>query len=152
MSITNIMNLIIQPYNKDNQYIHVLMSEIVLNFKDIVQLNPLFYSQITNISINQVASSDFDRPSKLTMPGSIKCMFEEGLIKLAYLKPVASKVNVMQNYLVFFAIPSFSSTIPHLLCMCPSVLLCRPLPSAPCQHALSSSNPSCQAAHVLNST
>jgi len=122
------MNLIIQPYNKDNQYIHVLMSEIVLNFKDIVQLNPLFYSQITNISINQVASSDFDRPSKLTMPGSIKCMFEEGLIKLAYLKPVASKVNVMWNYLVFFAIPSFSSTIPiysacvHLSCsadLCP---------------------------------
>ena len=34
-------------------------------FKDIAQLNPLFRDQITNFSINQVASNVFDEPDKL---------------------------------------------------------------------------------------
>ncbi|KAL0953301.1 hypothetical protein HGRIS_004550 [Hohenbuehelia grisea] len=41
------------------------MSEIVSVFKDIAQLNPLFRDQITNFSINQVASNVFDEPDKL---------------------------------------------------------------------------------------
>jgi len=41
------------------------MSEIVSVFKDIAQLNPLFRDQITNFSINQIASNVFDEPDKL---------------------------------------------------------------------------------------
>jgi Lon-like ATP-dependent protease len=41
------------------------MSEIVSVFKDIPQLNPLFRHQITNFSIDQVASNVFDEPDKL---------------------------------------------------------------------------------------
>ena len=41
------------------------MSEIVSVFKDIAQLNPLFRDQITNFSINQVATNVFDEPDKL---------------------------------------------------------------------------------------
>ena len=58
-------NLVAQPYNKDDQYIRAFMSEIVSVFKDIAQLNPLFRDQITNFSINQVASNVFDEPDKL---------------------------------------------------------------------------------------
>ncbi|KZT67440.1 ATP-dependent protease La [Daedalea quercina L-15889] len=65
ISIVNVDNLETQPYNKDNQYIRAFMSEIVSVFKDIAQLNPLFRDQITNFSINQVASNVFDEPDKL---------------------------------------------------------------------------------------
>ncbi|KAI6108343.1 Lon protease C-terminal proteolytic domain-containing protein [Pisolithus sp. B1] len=65
ISIVQVENLITQPYNKDDQYIRAFMSEIVSVFKDIAQLNPLFRDQITNFSINQVASNVFDEPDKL---------------------------------------------------------------------------------------
>ncbi|CAL1717141.1 unnamed protein product [Somion occarium] len=65
VSIVRVENLVTQPYNKDDQYIRAFMSEIVSVFKDIAQLNPLFRDQITNFSINQVASNVFDEPDKL---------------------------------------------------------------------------------------
>ena len=65
VSIVRVDNLVTQPYNKDDQYIRAFMSEIVSVFKDIAQLNPLFRDQITNFSINQVASNVFDEPDKL---------------------------------------------------------------------------------------
>ncbi|KAG2029113.1 ATP-dependent protease La [Suillus americanus] len=65
ISIVQVDNLATQPYNKDDQYIRAFMSEIVSVFKDIAQLNPLFRDQITNFSINQVASNVFDEPDKL---------------------------------------------------------------------------------------
>ncbi|KAH9928396.1 ATP-dependent protease La [Fomitopsis serialis] len=65
ISIVNVDNLETLPYNKDDQYIRAFMSEIVSVFKDIAQLNPLFRDQITNFSINQVASNVFDEPDKL---------------------------------------------------------------------------------------
>ncbi|KAL0574171.1 ATP-dependent Lon protease pim1 [Marasmius crinis-equi] len=65
VSIANVENLQTQPYNKDDQYIRAFMSEIVSVFKDIAQLNPLFRDQITNFSINQVATNVFDEPDKL---------------------------------------------------------------------------------------
>lgn len=65
VSIVHVDNLVTQPYNKDDQYIRAFMSEIVSVFKDIAQLNPLFRDQITNFSINQVASNVFDEPDKL---------------------------------------------------------------------------------------
>ncbi|KAG1725484.1 Lon protease C-terminal proteolytic domain-containing protein [Suillus paluster] len=65
ISIVHVDNLVTQPYNKDDQYIRAFMSEIVSVFKDIAQLNPLFRDQITNFSINQVASNVFDEPDKL---------------------------------------------------------------------------------------
>ncbi|EJD07055.1 ATP-dependent protease La [Fomitiporia mediterranea MF3/22] len=65
ISLVNVENLQTQPYNKDDQYIRAFMSEIVSVFKDIAQLNPLFRDQITNFSINQVATNVFDEPDKL---------------------------------------------------------------------------------------
>jgi len=65
ISVVNVSNLTTKPYNKDDQYIRAFMSEIVSVFKDIAQLNPLFRDQITNFSINQVASNVFDEPDKL---------------------------------------------------------------------------------------
>ncbi|KLO11431.1 ATP-dependent protease La [Schizopora paradoxa] len=65
ISLVNVENLVTQPYNKDDQYVRAFMSEIVSVFKDIAQLNPLFRDQITNFSINQVATNVFDEPDKL---------------------------------------------------------------------------------------
>lgn len=65
VSIVEVENLYTHPYNKDDQYIRAFMSEIVSVFKDIAQLNPLFRDQITNFSINQVATNVFDEPDKL---------------------------------------------------------------------------------------
>ncbi|KAF9259401.1 ATP-dependent protease La [Marasmius fiardii PR-910] len=65
VSIAQVENLYTHPYNKDDQYIRAFMSEIVSVFKDIAQLNPLFRDQITNFSINQVATNVFDEPDKL---------------------------------------------------------------------------------------
>ncbi|KAG6877163.1 ATP-dependent Lon protease pim1 [Termitomyces sp. T159_Od127] len=65
VSIVHVENLTTQPFNKDDQYIRAFMSEIVSVFKDIAQLNPLFRDQITNFSINQIASNVFDEPDKL---------------------------------------------------------------------------------------
>jgi Lon-like ATP-dependent protease len=65
ISVVNAENLSTLPYNKDDQYIRAFMSEIISVFKDIAQLNPLFRDQITNFSINQVASNVFDEPDKL---------------------------------------------------------------------------------------
>ena len=65
ISVVNVENLSTSSYNKDDQYIRAFMSEIISVFKDIAQLNPLFRDQITNFSINQVASNVFDEPDKL---------------------------------------------------------------------------------------
>jgi len=65
ISVVDVENLSTLPYNKDDQYIRAFMSEIISVFKDIAQLNPLFRDQITNFSINQVASNVFDEPDKL---------------------------------------------------------------------------------------
>jgi Lon-like ATP-dependent protease len=65
VSIVNVDNMALEPFNKDDQYIRAHMSEIVAVFKDIAQLNPLFRDQITNFSINQVAMNVFDEPDKL---------------------------------------------------------------------------------------
>ena len=65
ISVVNVENLSTESYNKDDQYIRAFMSEIISVFKDIAQLNPLFRDQITNFSINQVASNVFDEPDKL---------------------------------------------------------------------------------------
>ncbi|KAI5119641.1 hypothetical protein M0805_009002 [Coniferiporia weirii] len=65
ISLVNVENLGTLPYNKDDQHIRAFMSEIVSVFKDIAQLNPLFRDQITNFSMNQVATNVFDEPDKL---------------------------------------------------------------------------------------
>lgn len=65
ISVVNVENLTVAPFNKDDQYIRAVMSEIVSVFKDIAQLNPLFRDQITNFSISQIATNVFDEPDKL---------------------------------------------------------------------------------------
>ncbi|KDQ14889.1 hypothetical protein BOTBODRAFT_145436 [Botryobasidium botryosum FD-172 SS1] len=65
VSLVNVENMSVEPYEKSNQYIRAVMSEIVSVFKDIAQLNPLFRDQITNFTISQSASNVFDEPDKL---------------------------------------------------------------------------------------
>ncbi|KAF9068859.1 Lon protease C-terminal proteolytic domain-containing protein [Rhodocollybia butyracea] len=65
ISIVNTTHYPTLPYVKSSQHIRALTAEIVTVFKDIAQLNPLFRDQITNFSINQVASNVFDEPDRL---------------------------------------------------------------------------------------
>ncbi|KAJ7083844.1 Lon protease C-terminal proteolytic domain-containing protein [Mycena crocata] len=65
VSIVAIENLTTLRYDKDDQHVRALMSEIITVFKDIAQLNPLFRDQITNFTMNQVNASIFDEPDKL---------------------------------------------------------------------------------------
>lgn len=45
VSLTNISNLAVEPYNKDSQMIRAIMGELVSVFKDIAQLQPIFREQ-----------------------------------------------------------------------------------------------------------
>ncbi|KAJ3782810.1 ATP-dependent protease La [Lentinula aff. detonsa] len=65
VSVVNTVHYPTLPYTKSSQHIRALTAEIVTVFKDIAQLNPLFRDQITNFSINQVASNVFDEPDRL---------------------------------------------------------------------------------------
>ncbi|KAG1717747.1 hypothetical protein EDD22DRAFT_964480 [Suillus occidentalis] len=65
ISIVQVDNLATQPYNEDDQRIRVFMSEIVPSSRTSPSLT-LFRDRITNFSINQVASNDFNAPNKLT--------------------------------------------------------------------------------------
>jgi Lon-like ATP-dependent protease len=65
ISIVQVDNLATQPYNKDDQRIRVFMSEIVPSSRTSPSLT-FFRDQITNFSINQVASNVFNAPNKLT--------------------------------------------------------------------------------------
>ncbi|KAJ3825812.1 ATP-dependent protease La [Lentinula raphanica] len=65
VSVVNTVHYPTLPYTKTSQHIRALTAEIVTVFKDIAQLNPLFRDQITNFSINQVASNVFDEPDRL---------------------------------------------------------------------------------------
>ncbi|KAJ3918906.1 ATP-dependent protease La [Lentinula edodes] len=58
VSVVNTVHYPTLPYTKSSQHILTV-------FKDIAQLNPLFRDQITNFSINQVASNVFDEPDRL---------------------------------------------------------------------------------------
>lgn len=65
ISLTNVSNLELEAYNKDDQTIKAHMNELLSVFKDIAQLAPIFREQITSFTINQSSSNVFDDPDKL---------------------------------------------------------------------------------------
>ncbi|CAG8562623.1 3379_t:CDS:2 [Paraglomus brasilianum] len=65
VSLVNVENLVDEPYNRKNQVIRAITSEIVAVFKDIATLNPLFRDQIASFSMSQSAGNVFEEPAKL---------------------------------------------------------------------------------------
>ncbi|KAI8600565.1 Lon protease C-terminal proteolytic domain-containing protein [Dissophora ornata] len=65
VTLANVENMIDEPYNRKNQVIRAITSEIVAVFKDIASLNPLFRDQIANFSMSQSAGNVFEEPAKL---------------------------------------------------------------------------------------
>ncbi|KAF8976532.1 ATP-dependent Lon protease pim1 [Entomortierella lignicola] len=65
VTLSNVENMIDEPYNRKNQVIRAITSEIVAVFKDIASLNPLFRDQIANFSMSQSAGNVFEEPAKL---------------------------------------------------------------------------------------
>ncbi|KAF9350898.1 ATP-dependent Lon protease pim1 [Mortierella sp. AD094] len=65
VTLSNVENMTDEPYNRKNQVIRAITSEIVAVFKDIASLNPLFRDQIANFSMSQSAGNVFEEPAKL---------------------------------------------------------------------------------------
>lgn len=65
VSIVNVDNVPIEPYDKKSQVARAVASEIISVFKEIAQLNPLFRDQIANFSMSQSAGNVFEEPEKL---------------------------------------------------------------------------------------
>ncbi|KAF9436805.1 ATP-dependent Lon protease pim1 [Entomortierella beljakovae] len=65
VTLANVDNMVDEPYNRKNQVIRAITSEIVAVFKDIASLNPLFRDQIANFSMSQSAGNVFEEPAKL---------------------------------------------------------------------------------------
>ncbi|KAF9114119.1 ATP-dependent Lon protease pim1 [Mortierella sp. AM989] len=65
VTLSNVENMADEPYNRKNQVIRAITSEIVAVFKDIASLNPLFRDQIANFSMSQSAGNVFEEPAKL---------------------------------------------------------------------------------------
>ncbi|SCV67494.1 BQ2448_5105 [Microbotryum intermedium] len=65
VSIVNVENVEMQPWDKKSQTARAIASEIIAVFKDIASLNPLFRDQIANFSMSQSAGNVFEEPDKL---------------------------------------------------------------------------------------
>ncbi|ODN81802.1 ATP-dependent protease La [Cryptococcus amylolentus CBS 6039] len=65
VSLTNVTNVGLEPYEKDSQVIRAIMSELISVFKEIAQLQPMFREQVTSFAISNTSSQVFDEPDKL---------------------------------------------------------------------------------------
>ncbi|BGP14322.1 hypothetical protein JCM10213_004449 [Rhodosporidiobolus nylandii] len=65
VSIVNVSNVEMQPYDKKSQVARAVAGEIISVFKEIATLNPLFRDQIANFSMSQSAGNVFEEPEKL---------------------------------------------------------------------------------------
>ncbi|WWC62708.1 ATP-dependent protease La [Kwoniella dejecticola CBS 10117] len=65
VSITNVSNVALEPYDKDSQVIRAIMSELISVFKEIAQLQPMFREQVTSFAMSNTSSQVFDEPDKL---------------------------------------------------------------------------------------
>ena len=65
VSIVNVENVNIEPYDKKSQITRAIASEIIAVFKEIATINPLFRDQIANFSMSQSAGNVFEEPEKL---------------------------------------------------------------------------------------
>lgn len=54
-----------KKYDRENQVIRALTSEIVAALKDIASLNPIFRDQVSAFSMTQMSSTIFDSPARL---------------------------------------------------------------------------------------
>ncbi|WWD18582.1 ATP-dependent protease La [Kwoniella shandongensis] len=65
ISLTNVTNVGLEPYQKDSQVVRAIMSELISVFKEIAQLQPMFREQVTSFAISNTSSQVFDEPDKL---------------------------------------------------------------------------------------
>jgi Lon-like ATP-dependent protease len=65
VSIVNVENVNLEPYDKKSQLVRAVAGEIISTFKDIAQLNPLFRDQIANFSMSQSSGNVLEEPEKL---------------------------------------------------------------------------------------
>ncbi|OCF39251.1 ATP-dependent protease La [Kwoniella heveanensis CBS 569] len=65
VSITNVTNVGLEPFEKDSQVIRAIMSELISVFKEIAQLQPMFREQVTSFAMSNTSSQVFDEPDKL---------------------------------------------------------------------------------------
>ncbi|WVR06448.1 ATP-dependent protease La [Kwoniella sp. DSM 27419] len=65
VSLTNVTNVGLDPFNKDSQVIRAIMSELISVFKEIAQLQPMFREQVTSFAMSNTSSQVFDEPDKL---------------------------------------------------------------------------------------
>ena len=65
VSVVNVENVNLEPYDKKSQLIRAVAGEIISTFKDIAQLNPLFRDQIANFSMSQSSGNVLEEPEKL---------------------------------------------------------------------------------------
>ncbi|BGP00917.1 Lon protease [Rhodotorula toruloides ATCC 204091] len=65
VSIANVSNLEMEPYDAKSQVVRAISGEIVSVFKEIASLNPLFRDQIANFSMSLTAGNIFEEPEKL---------------------------------------------------------------------------------------
>ena len=65
VSVVNVENVEMQPWDKKSQMARAIASEIIAVFKEIATLNPLFRDQIANFSMSQSAGNVFEEPEKL---------------------------------------------------------------------------------------
>ncbi|KAH8823018.1 Lon protease C-terminal proteolytic domain-containing protein [Flagelloscypha sp. PMI_526] len=65
ISIVDVDNVVTDAANKESQVVRALMSEIVVVFKELAQLNHLIRDQIHAFSMNHISTNIFDEPEKL---------------------------------------------------------------------------------------
>ncbi|GAA6034851.1 hypothetical protein JCM8097_009332 [Rhodosporidiobolus ruineniae] len=65
VSIVNVSNVEMEPYDKKSQVVRAVSGEIISVFKEIATINPLFRDQIANFSMSQSAGNVFEEPAKL---------------------------------------------------------------------------------------
>ncbi|WVQ83020.1 ATP-dependent protease La [Cryptococcus sp. DSM 104549] len=65
VSIANVENVALEPYQKDSQVVRAIMSELISVFKEIATLQPMFREQVTSFAISNNSSQVFDEPDKL---------------------------------------------------------------------------------------
>ncbi|ORX79314.1 ATP-dependent protease La [Basidiobolus meristosporus CBS 931.73] len=66
VSLANVDTLHDEPYNKNNQVVRAITSEIVAVFQELATLNPLFRDHIVNFSMSQNPGNLFDDPAKIS--------------------------------------------------------------------------------------
>ena len=92
VSLVNVENLSEEPYDKKNDTIKALTSEIIGVFKEVAQLNSVFKDQIHDFSVSQSAGNVIEEPAKLA---DFAAAVSAG--DIGELQEVLSEMNVEQR-------------------------------------------------------